>query len=48
MGLPRADYEQNGLPGYPNPVKFVSPNYAKAYSDVVWATAGDVLPYLKA
>jgi len=48
MGLPRADYEQNGLGGYPNPVKFVSPNYSKAYPDALWTAAGDVLPYLKA
>ena len=48
MGLPRAGYEQSGLGGYPNPVKFVRLDYAKAYPDVVWAAAGDVLPYLKA
>jgi hypothetical protein len=48
MGLARADYEQNGLGGYPNPVKFVSPNYAKAYPDALWGVAGEVLPFLKA
>ena len=48
MGLARADYEQNGLGGYPGPVKFSSPNYGKAYTDTVWNAAGDVLPYLKA
>jgi Protein of unknown function (DUF1552) len=48
MGLPRADYEQNGLGGYPNRVKLVSPNYAKAYPDALWSAAGDVLPYLQA
>jgi hypothetical protein len=48
MGLLRADYELNGLGGYPGPVKFVGPNYTKAYPDAVWSTAGDVLPYLGA
>jgi hypothetical protein len=46
MGLARTDYEQNGLYGYPGPVKFLSPNYASSYPDAVWAAAGDVLPYL--
>jgi hypothetical protein len=48
MGLPRTDYEQNGLGGYPGPVKFVGPSYVKVYPDAVWTAAGDVLPYLKA
>jgi hypothetical protein len=48
MGLAPADYEQNGLGGYPNPVKFISPNYAKAYPDSLLTVASDVLPYLKA
>jgi hypothetical protein len=48
MGLARADYEQNGLGGYPGAVKFLSPNYAKVYQDAVWSAAGDVLPYLAA
>jgi Protein of unknown function (DUF1552) len=48
MGLARADYEKNGLGGYPGPVKYVGPSYTKAYPDDVWTAAGDVLPYLKA
>jgi hypothetical protein len=48
MGLPRTDYEQNGLHGYPGPVRFVSNNYTSSYPDAVWAAAGDVLPYLAA
>jgi uncharacterized protein DUF1552 len=48
MGLARTDYEQNGLGGYPGPVKFVGPGYVKAYPDAVWTAAGDLLPYLKA
>ena len=48
MGLARTDYEQNGLYGYPGPVKFVSLNYPGCYPDALWAAAGDVLPYLAA
>jgi hypothetical protein len=48
MGLARTDFEQNGLCGYPGPVKFVSLNYPGCYPDALWAAAGDVLPYLAA
>ena len=48
MGLAPADYEKNGLGGYPGPIKYVGPGYTKWYPDDVWTAAGDVLPYLKA
>jgi hypothetical protein len=48
MGLARADYEQNGLGGYPGPVKYMGLGFTKFYPDAVWAAAGDVLPYLAA
>jgi hypothetical protein len=48
MGLPRADYEKNGLGGYPGPIKFVGPGYTNVYPDDVWNAAGDVLPFLAA
>jgi len=48
MGLDRADYEKNGLGGYPGPVKFIGPGLSKFYTDEVWNAAGDVLPFLKA
>ena len=47
MGLARADYERNGLGGYPGAVKFVGPTYTKIYPDDVWSVAGEPLPYLK-
>jgi hypothetical protein len=46
MGLPPADYETNGLHGYPGPVKFVGPNLTKIYPDDVWNVAGEPLPFL--
>ena len=48
MGLARADYETNGLGGYPGPIKFVGPGYTKVYPDDVWTAATALLPYLKA
>ena len=47
MGLGRADYETNGLGGYPGPVKFVGPGMTKIYPDDVWNVAGEPLPFLK-
>jgi Protein of unknown function (DUF1552) len=47
MGLARADYETNGLGGYPGPVKFVGPGMTKIYPDDVWNVAGEPLPFLK-
>jgi hypothetical protein len=48
MGLSRADYETNGLGGYPGTMKFVGPSFTKAYPDDVWNIAGEPLPFLKA
>jgi hypothetical protein len=50
MGLSRADYEQNGLGGYPTRIKYIGKEsmYVNSYPDAVWNVAGDVLPYLKA
>ncbi len=48
MGLPRSEYEQSGIGGYPNPVKYVGPDYVSKYPDDVWNVAGEVLPFLKA
>jgi hypothetical protein len=48
MGLDRADYETNGLGGYPGAMKFVGKNYLKLYTDEVWNVAGEPLPFLKA
>lgn len=47
MGLDRADYEKNGLGGYPGPIKYTGPGFVKYY-DAAWNVAGEVLPYLKA
>jgi hypothetical protein len=48
MGLQRADYETNGLGGYPTPIKFMGPDYVKWYPDAIWNVAGEVLPFIKA
>jgi hypothetical protein len=45
MGLPRAEYERNGVPGYALP--YVSPDFAKSYLPGVMASAGDVVPILR-
>jgi Protein of unknown function (DUF1552) len=47
MGLPRTDYEQNGLGGYPTAFKYRGPDFLKSYPDDVWNVAGEVLPFLK-
>jgi hypothetical protein len=46
MGLPPGEYERGGARGYGNP--YVSPEYMKAYLPGVLASAGEVLPVIKA
>ncbi|HEY8923014.1 MAG TPA: DUF1552 domain-containing protein [Polyangia bacterium] len=48
MGLKPADYEKNGLGGYPGPMKYIEKNKEKLYPDAVWSAATEVLPFLKA
>jgi len=47
MGLKPADYEKNGLGGYPGPMKYIQTGKEKLYPDAVWAAATEVLPFLK-
>lgn len=50
MGLAPADYEKNGLHGYPTATKYIGKEsmFNNAYPDALWSAAGDVLPFLKA
>ncbi|HVZ73921.1 MAG TPA: DUF1552 domain-containing protein [Polyangia bacterium] len=48
MNLAPADYEANGLGGYPGAIKFIGSGMAKFYPDAVWTVAGEPLPFLKA
>lgn len=53
MGLERADYEGNGVQGYPSR-KFIGESFfgpmspSQLYPDPVWNVSGDVLPFLRA
>lgn len=53
MGLEPADYESNGVRGYPAP-KFLGNDFwgpnnaAQLYPNAVWNAAGDLLPFLQA
>jgi hypothetical protein len=46
MGLPRTEYERNGVGGYGNP--YVAADFARAYHAGVVASAGEPLPIIKA
>jgi hypothetical protein len=46
MGVPRAEFERNGVPGYGHP--FVSPSYAPTYVNGVLQSASDPVPIIKA
>ncbi len=50
MGLPRAEYEQDGVNGYPNVAlnMFGGQPALHLYPDVLRSVAGEVLPFLKA
>lgn len=50
MGLPRAEYEQDGVNGYPNSAltMFGGKPAPDLYPDVLRSVAGEVLPFLKA
>ena len=53
MGIPKSEYEKPAVNfGYPDfkfaHVEWVPLTTERAYPEVVWSVAGDVLPYLKA